>query len=411
MCRTAVANDAGAIIGVAVGIALGVRRVRHADLGIPEGGVMDERASRFIPGAVICRAYYEEAVRPILERHIPALSHSAAKLHRGSEVLGFDTPQSMDHDWGPANLELFLDDDAHTAWAGPIDHMLAAELPREFWGVPSDLFSVGATTMGGADCPLAHRIRCTTVEQFFRESIGLNPLSTMDAVDWLTITPQYLRAIVSGPVFHDGLGALTRVRERLAWYPTDLWLYLLAAQWRRIDQESPFMARCGDVGDELGSRVVAARMIDELMKLCFLMERVYWPYSKWFGSAFARLDAATSLIPIFHAILDSRQWREREHHLSAAYICVADMHNALQVTPFIEPRVVPFYSRPYQVPEAARFEAALYARITSPDVRALPRFVGALAQFTHSTDVLDRPLRCQSLREIYTTGDVDGPSV
>lgn len=372
---------------------------------------MDELASRFIPGAVMCRAFYEEAVRPILERHMPGLMHAAAKLHRGSDVLGFDTPQSMDHDWGPANLELFLDDDAHAALAEPIDRILAAELPRVFRGVPSDLFSVDVAAAGAGDRPVAHRIRCTTVERFFRGVIGLNPLSTMDAIDWLTIAPQYLRAITSGPVFHDGLGSLTRVRARLAWYPTDLWFYLLAAQWRRIDQESPFMARCGDVGDELGSRVVAARMIDELMKLCFLMERVYWPYSKWFGAAFARLGAATALTPIFHAILDSRHWREREHHLSAAYTCIAEMHNALQVTPFIEPRIVPFHSRPYQVPEAARFEAALYARITSPDVRALPRFVGALAQFTHSTDVLDRPLRCQSLREIYTTGDIDGPSV
>lgn len=363
---------------------------------------MGDLASRFVPGAVVCRAFYEEAVRPILERHVPGLAHSAAKLHRGSDVLGFDTPQSMDHDWGPANLELFLDDDAYDALAGQLTRVFADELPHEFCGLPSDLFSIDPDAPDVPGRPVAHRIDCTTIERFMHRAIGINPLVSMTINDWLVITPQYLRAITSGPVFHDGLGSLTQIRERLAWYPDDLWFYLLAAQWRRIDQESPFMARCGDVGDDLGSRLVATRMIDELMKLCFLMERVYWPYSKWFGSAFARLNGATALTSIFHAILDSRQWREREHHLSAAYLCVADMHNALQLTSFIEPQVVPFHSRPYLVPEAGRFEAALYAQITAPDVRGLPRYVGALAQFVHSTDVLDRPLRCHALTSMYT---------
>jgi hypothetical protein len=46
------------------------------------------------------------------------------------------------------------------------------------------------------------------------------------------------------------------------------------------------MARCGDVGDELGSRLVAARLIEELM------QKQYWPYAKWFGTAFSKLACA-----------------------------------------------------------------------------------------------------------------------
>jgi len=68
-----------------------------------------------------------------------------------------------------------------------------------------------------------------------------------------------------------------------------------------VSQEEAFMARCGDVGDELGSRLVAARMIVELMRLCFLMARHYWPYAKWFGTAFSRLDGADELQPVFQA--------------------------------------------------------------------------------------------------------------
>ena len=61
----------------------------------------------FIPGLKLSQYLYEAAVRPILEKSFPALLYSAALIGTGSEVLGFDTPQSMDHDWGP-RLMLFL---------------------------------------------------------------------------------------------------------------------------------------------------------------------------------------------------------------------------------------------------------------------------------------------------------------
>lgn len=164
------------------------------------------------------------------------------------------------------------------------------------------------------------------------------------------------------------------------------------------------MARCADVGDTLGSRLVAARMIDELMKLCFLMEREYWPYSKWFGSAFARLKAAAALVPVFHAVLDCQEWRERERHLSVAYIHVAEMQNALRLADPIEPKTVPFYTRPYRVPEAGRFATALYEKIESSAVRRWPRDVGSVAQFVHCTDVLDNASRCKRMKAIYEAG-------
>ena len=55
-------------------------------------------------------------------------------------------------------------------------------------------------------------------------------------------------------MFHDGPGELTALRERLAWYPVDVWRYLLAAGWARLGQEEHLMGRAGYAGDELGRR-------------------------------------------------------------------------------------------------------------------------------------------------------------
>jgi hypothetical protein len=242
----------------------------------------------------------------------------------------------------------------------------------------------------------------TTVRAFFEGYVGVHPLEEIAPTDWLLIPQQRLRTVASGKVFHDGLGELRRAQEALAWYPRDVWLYLLACQWRRIDQEEPFMARCGDVGDDLGSRVVAARMVDELMRLCLLMERQYAPYYKWFGTAFSRLACADELTPVLHDVLASGDWRAREQALSTAYLHVARMHNALGITEPMEARISPFHDRPYQVPHSARFVDALRARIESESVRALPEHVGAVSQFANSTDVLDRVPRCRQLRPLYS---------
>ena len=40
---------------------------------------------------------YESELSPKLQ----GIPHAAARVGHGSEVLGFDTDQSRDHDWGP----------------------------------------------------------------------------------------------------------------------------------------------------------------------------------------------------------------------------------------------------------------------------------------------------------------------
>ena len=365
---------------------------------------MNEMMTKFIPGLELAEAFYHEIVHPILDRHFPGLIHSAGKLHRGSDVLGFDTPQSMDHDWGAAKMDLFLNEDECDQLAEDIGRVLADELPHEFRGLPTDFLTPeidGGTICFAAEGPVAHRIAVTTIARFFVHYVGLNPLDGISTIEWLLIPPQYLLTITSGRVFHDGLGQLEEIQTRLRWYPRDIWLYLLSCQWRKIDQEEPFMARCGDVGDELGSRIVAARLVNELMRLCFLMERQYWPYYKWFGSAFSRLRCAKKLNPILHSILSSQSWKEREECLSSAYLHVAEMHNELGLTEHLEPQVSLFHSRSYQVPHSGRFVDAIYSEISTEAVLSLPQHLGGIAQYVDSTDVLDRTGRCKRLVGLY----------
>ncbi|HEX9074501.1 MAG TPA: DUF4037 domain-containing protein, partial [Anaerolineae bacterium] len=241
--------------------------------------------------------------------------------------------------------------------------------------------------------PVHHMIHIESLPSFFKGYLGWTLSEPLHPVDWLTFTEQKLLTVTRGRVFHDGLGQLEPLREQLRYYPHDIWLYLLAAQWQRINQEQAFMGRCGQVGDDLGSRLIAARLVRDLMRLGFLMERQYAPYSKWFGTAFAELACAQTLIPIFTRVLQANTWQEREEHLSAAHECVARMHNTLQITAPLPTDVSPYHSRPFLVIHAEGFVQAIRAAITDEEVRKLPEHLGSVDQFVDSTDALNRPQR------------------
>lgn len=358
----------------------------------------------FVPGMELCRRFYEEAVRPLLVTNYSQLLYSAGRLDRGSDVLGFDTHQSRDHHWGP-KVTLFLTEADLASLGESIMELMARQLPFEVMGYPTHFANPdidGGLVTYTNERPINHGVMLATVRGFTEEYLGVDATQAMDDLAWLTMPSQHLCTLRSGRVFHDGLGLLGLVRQRLDWYPHDIWLYLMANQWRRIDQLEPFLGRCGDVGDELGSRLIGARLIDEIMKLVFLIERQYAPYAKWFGSAFARLENGERLAPIFHNILDEKTWRERESWMNQAYLHLGEMHNKLGVTRPVEVRVAPFHSRPYLVPHSDRFVEALHEAIKSETVKVLPRHVGGVGQFVDSTDILDSVERLKALGVIYS---------
>ena len=213
--------------------------------------------TEFIPGLELNRRFYWEAVRPLLDQYFPHLFHSAALIGHGSEVLGFDTPMSMDHDWS-LRLLLFLREQEIEALREPLRTMLAQHLPVHFLGFPVHRVELsdepGIFTMQADDSgPVNHNVQPVTLRNEVLRLSGWDLAEPLQPADWLSIPSQVLRSLVAGAVYYDGLGELTTLRQALAWYPHDVWLYLLACGWQRIGQEEPFVGRAGAVGDELGS--------------------------------------------------------------------------------------------------------------------------------------------------------------
>lgn len=360
--------------------------------------------SNFIPGLELSEAFYLEAARPILDAHFPDLPHSAALLGWSSEVLGYDDAQSTDHSWG-TRFYLFLSEADHARYLKPIHRALAENLPREFRGYPTSFGQpdeVGVRLALQSDTGrIEHAVDCETVRSFFGWYLGSDPRAEITTVDWLTFSEHKLLGVTSGRVFHDGLNELEAARRRYSYYPDEVWRFLLARQWGKLSENEAFVGRAGATGDELGSAVLAARQVKILMSLCFLLERRYAPYGKWFGRAFSELRAATEMTPALTATLRATHWKEREAHLAAAYETAARVHNALGITRPVHDKVSDYHGRGYLVIHADEFMLALRETISSPEIFRLRHHVGSVNQFVDSTDLLSKVELCRTLRALY----------
>ena len=202
--------------------------------------------TRFVSGLRLGGLFYEEEVGPILEKSFPGLRHSAALIGYGSEVLGYDAPRSTDHEWGP-RLLLFLSETDHRAYADRVVETLRHELPSEFRGYPTHF---GEPDEEGvrlpeekASGPVDHKVEVHTVAGFFSAWTGFDPFEEWRPGEWLCVPQQRLLEVTAGRIYHDGLGELQEARAKLSYYPRDVWLYLLAAQWGRIGQQEAFVGR------------------------------------------------------------------------------------------------------------------------------------------------------------------------
>jgi hypothetical protein len=337
----------------------------------------------FSPGLRLNADFYAQVVGPALA----VWPHAAARLGTGSEVLGFDSARSTDHGFGP-RLVVFVDRDV----VGEAQEAVEGCLPETFAGWP--------VRYGWDEVPVRHHVTVTTLGAWLADQLGVDVTAGSTTTDWLLMPQQKLLEVTRGAVYRDDPGQLSRVRERLAWYPQPVWMWMLACQWRRVTQEEAFVGRAAEVGDELGSRLLAARLARELMRLWFLLARTYWPYTKWFGSAFRALPDSQPLGRALEAAVAADDHPGREAGLVAAYETVARRHNDLGVTVKVEPTTRPFYGRPYRVLMAERFVEACFERVDDPLLGRLP-LVGSVDQVAGSTDLLSEAGLFRRLGPLY----------
>lgn len=170
---------------------------------------------QFIPGLELNRRFYDEIIRPLLAREFPGLKHAAARLGQGSEVLGYDTPMSMDHDWGP-RLQIFLAPEDYLPVRDDLHERLRYALPNNFLGYPTHFDEAddeGTRLMAETDNLVDHRVEIWTIRDFFEDHMACDPFFEPTIFDWLTWPQQLLLRVTGGAVYVDQLGELGAIRQ------------------------------------------------------------------------------------------------------------------------------------------------------------------------------------------------------
>lgn len=345
---------------------------------------MPEVTYTFVPGLKLNYEFHKQVVGPLLKREFPKLKYAAALTGNGSDVLGLDDAKSMDHNWGPS-MRLFLPEKDYDIMREKVDNVLRKKLPVEFMGFPTNFSEESSGYLKQQmvpikEGPVNHTIHIYTVRSFFEYFLGFNPYEKPTIEDWLTFPEQALLEVTGGQVYHDGLD-LTRMRKKFSYYPKDVWLYIVMIQWGRIMNELQYFARTSEMGDRIGANILRARMIRRVMKMAFLLERQYSPYSKWMGRTFDRLPIAKDLKPVLEQLIDERDWRKGQRLIAETHQILAKKFNKLRLTKPVPLQVHDFHGRGYQVVELTPFYEAARRLINSKQLKQMRFNLGAVDQF------------------------------
>jgi hypothetical protein len=352
--------------------------------------------SKFVSGLDLSEGFYRDAVQPILQKEYPQMHYSAALIGDGSEVLGFDSEMSSDHCWGP-RCQIFLTRTDCDAYKVQMWRKFSLDLPTTYLGFPTSFTEPNLVDKGTQSLdpqhigPVNHGIDILPIDQFFENFLGVHINQEIAISAWLVQSSQKLRSIVSGRVFHDDLG-LQQIRNRLEWYPRDIWLYILASCWNRIGQEEHLMGRAGLSGDEIGSSLIGSRLVRDIMRLAFYMERKYPPYPKWFGTAFKELQCSAHLMPFLMGAIHSVNWEQRENNLYPAMELMVIHHNSLGITSTLPSRISSFWGRPFKVIWGEKIGKVIAEQIGDPHIQRLAtlRPIGSVDLFSDNTDMVGK---------------------
>lgn len=328
-------------------------------------------------GQRLAERYFTEVVRPLVAARWPGLPIAAGRLGAGSDVLGLDDATSRDHDWG-LRLSLFVDD----AMVDEVDRALVADLPDTAFGFPTRFPFTGEDTA-------RHHVDVASPPAFAAAWLGFDPTLLPTALDWLSVSGQAALEIVAGPVFADEPGELTRIRRALRWYPDDVRRHVLAVGWQQVAEELPLLGRAAQVGDDLGSRIIAGRIAGTIAHMAFVVSRAWMPYPKWSGTMLRRLPGTEPLTAALGRALRAADGTSRQQLMADALEALLDLQRATGL-PAPAPATEAFWDRPFRHPRSEIVER-LREGIADAGVLALPPARGCIEQRTTDVALLTDP--------------------
>lgn len=236
----------------------------------------------------LCRLYFEEYGRPMIEMKFPQIAdrYAAGLVGEGSGCFGYDDEISTDHDFGPGFC-IWLTDEDFAA--------VGAELQEAYDSLPDEFMGFSRSNIAAKD-----RFGVMTVGGFYESFTGCPAVPESD-MDWFLISETNLATVTNGQVFVDKLGEFTRIRKGLLeFYPNDVLLKKLAARCAVISQSGQYnFPRCQKRGDVVAANLALAKFAESAMSMAHLLCKKPTPFYKWQHRSLKELEINLPIEDLF----------------------------------------------------------------------------------------------------------------
>lgn len=127
----------------------------------------------------------------------------------------------------------------------------------------------------------------------------------------------------------------------------------------------------------------------------------YAPYSKWFGTAFRRLDIDDKIKQTIDHALSADNLAEREKSLVEAQAFVADLHNTSGLTKFVDYQIENYFGRDIKVIFSDKFAEAAAMELIGTVFENVP-LIGAISQIGGVASITDDTKYYKQIMRLYS---------
>ncbi len=238
----------------------------------------------------ISRQFFEEIVKPILQKHFPNETAVIAfgVFGYGSDALRLDDELSRDHHWG-LRIDALMPEEIFETRRQDIMETLANNLPDTYQGQ-----SLREAHLAGAG------LAPDNLSAFLRRTIGIDHAPTTYE-EWLRLPEEDIIHVINGEVWYDPLGEFTAIREALnQYYPEPVRLRRIAHWCRYFSGMGTYALKRANLRhNEFYATTRFSNAIRLGVQLAFLLDKTYFPYDKWLMAYFERLPRlAEPLLPL-----------------------------------------------------------------------------------------------------------------
>ena len=238
----------------------------------------------------VSRTFFNEVVKPILEREFPAETARTAfgVFGYGSEALRLDDEYSRDHHWG-LRIDALMPDDVFTNRHEEIMAVVSRNLPDSYQG-----HSLREGHLAGAG------LAPDSLTALLQRTIGLDH-APQSHLEWLNIPEEDIIHLINGEVWHDPAGEFSAIRQTFqGYYPEPVRLRRIAHWCRYFSGMGTYALKRAILRhNEFYATTRFANAIRWGIQLAFLLDKQYFPYDKWLMAYLERLPRlADPLLPL-----------------------------------------------------------------------------------------------------------------